>query len=123
MVPATRGLMRRPLLAIVAATDAICSGVARSVFWPIAAEPTAIASFISSASGIVEIFAAGMSGCSKKPNFLAIATMRLAPTLAPSGPKTLLQDFANEMVSEPPQAESPALRSFAPDNVAKDFAG
>src|ERR1700755_2680593 len=47
LVPARCGLIRTPLLAIVAATEAICSGVALSVFWPIAAEPTAIASFIS----------------------------------------------------------------------------
>ncbi len=66
----------------------------------------------------MEIFAAGMSGCSMKPNFFAIEYMRLAPTFAPSGPKTLLQEWANELVSDPPQTSSPALRSLAPDNVA-----
>src|SRR3954452_18566626 len=60
LVPARCGVMRTPLLAIVAATDAICSGVALSVFWPIAAEPTASASFIF--FGTVLTLAAGMSG-------------------------------------------------------------
>src|SRR5689334_1363217 len=39
--PATHGLMRTPLLAIVWATEAMPSGVALSLFWPIAEAPTA----------------------------------------------------------------------------------
>ena len=48
-----RGLMRTPPLAIVAPTEAIPSGVARSLFWPIALAPTASASLRSAALGIV----------------------------------------------------------------------
>src|SRR4051812_43909118 len=80
LVPARGGSLRTPWLAIVAATEAICSGVALSVFWPIAAEPTAIASFIF--VGTVLTLAAGMSGCWLKPNRSAIATSFLAPTFA-----------------------------------------
>src|SRR3954453_13710707 len=89
LVPARWGLIRPPRLAIVAATDAICSGVALSVFWPMAADPTAIASFIR--LGTVLTLAAGMSGGSLKPNRSAVASSRFAPTLAPSGPNTELQ--------------------------------
>src|SRR4051812_47461738 len=38
-VPARCGFTRTPWLAIVAATEAICRGVALSVFWPIAVAP------------------------------------------------------------------------------------
>src|SRR3954468_25084305 len=62
LVPARWGLTRTPRLAIVAATEAISSGVAVSVFWPIAAAPTASASLSWEALGIVDGFAAGMPG-------------------------------------------------------------
>ena len=108
-------------MAIVAATEAICSGVALSVFWPIAAEPTAIASFIC--FGTVLTLAAGRSGCSLKPNFSAVASSFLAPTLAPSGPKTELQECAKELTSVPPHVSSHALRSLTPESVADVRAG
>ena len=113
--------MRTPWLAIVAATEAICSGVALSVFWPMAADPTAIASFMS--FGTVLTLAAGMSGCSLKPNFSAVASRRLAPTFAPTGPKTLLQECAKELISDPPHVSSDALRSLTPESVADVRAG
>src|SRR3954470_12551032 len=116
--PATQGLMRTPRLAIVCATDAIPSGVALSLFWPIADAPTARLSLSSDAFGIVLTFAAGRSGVSLKPNFSAIATRRFAPTLAPIGAKTLLQECANEVVRLPPHCSSDALRSLTPDSVA-----
>ena len=110
--------MRTPLLAIVATTEAIPSGVALSLSWPIALAPTARLSRRSLAFGIVLFTAAGTSGCSLKPKRSAAATSRFAPSLAPSGPKTELQECANEFESEPPQDSSPALRSLTPESVA-----
>ena len=108
--------MRTPPLAIVAATEAISSGVARSRSCPIALAPTARLSL--SLRGIVLFLAAGISGCSLKPKRSAAATRRLEPSLAPSGPKTELQECANEFVRLPPQDSSPALRSATPESVA-----
>src|SRR5262245_51776046 len=51
--PASQGLMRTPLLAIVWATEAMPRGVALSLFWPIADAPTAKESLRSGALGIV----------------------------------------------------------------------
>ena len=62
--------------------------------------------------------AAGTSGCSLKPKRSAAATSRLAPSFAPSGPKTELQECANEFERLPPHDSSPALRSLTPDSVA-----
>ena len=111
--------MRTPRLAIVAATEAMPSGVALSLFWPIADAPTASASLSLGAFGIVLIFAAGSSGClveaeASRPS----ATSRLAPTLAPIGPKTLLQECANEFGEAAAARSSQALRSLTPDSVA-----
>src|SRR4051794_2335986 len=94
------------------------SGVARSLFWPIALAPTASASLSSDALGIEFGFAAGPSSCSLKPKRSAAATSRLAPIFAPSGPKTELQDSAKDTASEPPQDSSLALRRRAPLSTA-----
>ena len=51
-----------------------------------------------------------------KPNFSAVATSRSAPSLAPSGAKTELQDSAKEARSEPPQASPLAFSSSTPDS-------
>ena len=58
-----RGWTRRPSSAIVAATLAICSGVARSRSWPIAAAPTARLSGSWDGGEIVLGLAAGIVGC------------------------------------------------------------
>ena len=95
--PASHGLMRTPRLAIVAPTEAMPSGVARSLFWPIALAPTASASLRSAAFGIVLIFAAGMSGVSLKPKLLG--GRRRAAWRRPwrrSGRRRELQECANE---------------------------
>ena len=63
-------------------------------------------------------FAAGMSSRSLKPNASAKRTSRRAPSRAPSGAKTELQEWANEVASEPPHASSLALRRRTPDSVA-----
>src|SRR4051812_5268775 len=119
LVPATCGFTRTPRLAIVAPTEAMPSGVARSLFWPIALAPTAIASLSWDALGIEFGLAAGRLGRSLNPKRSAAATSRLAPSLAPIGPKTLLQESANACASEPPQDSSPALRSLTPESVAE----
>ena len=106
------------MFAIVATTDAIPSGVARSRFCPIALAPTARLSLRSLAAGIVFVLAAGTSNASLKPKRSAAATRRLAPSLAPSGPNTELQECANELVRLPPHCSSLALRSLTPDSVA-----
>src|SRR3954469_22461852 len=116
--PASHGLIRTPWLAIVWATEAMPSGVALSLFWPIAEAPTASESLSSEAFGIVLTLAAGRSGGSLKPNLSAIATRRLAPSLAPIGPNTLLQECAKDWVRLPPHCSSPALRNLTPDSVA-----
>src|SRR3954469_1404781 len=103
---------------MVAGTDAMPSGVARSLFWPIALAPTARLSLSCAALGIVLGLAAGRSGFSLKPNFSAVATSRFAPTFAPSGPKTELQECAKEVVRLPPHCSSLALRSLTPERVA-----
>src|SRR5262249_21503658 len=107
-----------PPLAIVPATPAIPSGVARSLSWPMALEPTAIASLSSAAFGIVLAFAAGTAGRSLDPNASAAAPSRFAPSLAPSGAKTELQESANDWLMLPPHDSPPELPSVTPDSVA-----
>ena len=110
------GFGRRPPWAIAEATSAISSGVASTLPWPIAVEPTARSSPISAAAGIVERAAPGSPGSSLKPNFSAAATSRSAPSSAPSGAKTELQDSAKEARSEPPQASPLAFSSSTPSS-------
>ena len=117
-IVAIRGRTRRPSVAIVAPTLAICSGVARSRSWPIAAAPTARLSRSCDGGEIVLGLAAGICGCSPHPNARAIATSRRAPSLAPSGANTELQETVNASVSDPPQASPDAFRSWTPDSVA-----
>ena len=74
------------------------SGVASTLPWPIADEPTARSSPISSAAGIVERAAPTGPGSSLKPKRSAVSTSRRAPTFAPSGANTELQDCANELL-------------------------
>ena len=62
--------------------------------------------------------ASGIGGRSSKPNSRAARTSRRAPSLAPSGAKTELQEWMNELVSVPPHDSPPALRSVTPDRVA-----
>src|SRR5450755_1026133 len=114
-----RGGTRRPSSAIVAATLAICSGVARSRSWPIAAAPTARLSRSWEGGEIVLGFASGILGCWSNPKARAVATRRLAPSLAPSGANTELHDTVNASVNEPPQASPDAFRSATPDSVAE----
>jgi hypothetical protein len=90
-IVAIRGRTRRPSVAIVAPTLAICSGVAGSRSWPIAAAPTARLSRSCDGGEIVLGLAAGICGCSPHPKARAIATSRRAPSLAPSGANTELQ--------------------------------
>ena len=62
--------------------------------------------------------AAGTRGVELKPKRSAAATICLRPSFAPSGANTELHECVNELVSEPPQDSSLALRSFTPDSVA-----
>ena len=98
--------------------SAICSGVVSTLPWPIAVEPTARSSPISPAAGIVERAAPASFGSSLKPKRSAAATSRSAPSLAPSGAKTELQESANDVVSEPPHASPLAFSSSTPSSVA-----
>ena len=84
--------------------------------WPIEAAPTASESLRS--AGKTLGLAAGTRGVELKPKRSAAATMRLRPSFAPSGAKTELHECVKELVSEPPQDSSLALRSRTPDSVA-----
>ena len=67
--------------------------------------------------------AAGTRGVVLKPKRSAAATIRLAPSFAPSGANTELHECVKELVSEPPQDSSLALRSLTPDSVAEVLTG
>ena len=95
------GRTRRPPSAIVAATPAISSGVASTLPCPIAVDPTARSSPISPAAGIVERMAPASPGSSLKPNFSAVATSRSAPSCAPIGANTELQEWAKLSLQRP----------------------
>jgi hypothetical protein len=97
---------RRPLLAIVAPTTAMFRAVVSTRPWPMAEAPTSTGVFCL---GIVASVAPGTPVGWLKPNRSATATSRLLPTFAPIGPKTELQDFEKDSVSEPPQASPWAL--------------
>ena len=88
--------------AIVSATTAISSGVASTLPWPIAVEPTASGESISAAGGIVEVAAPASVGTSLKPNRSAAATSRFAPSFTPSGANTELHDLAKLSANDPP---------------------
>ena len=62
--------------------------------------------------------ATGTRGVSLKPKASARATRRLAPTLAPSGAKTELQESAKDRARLPPQDSLEALASRTPESVA-----
>ena len=107
-----------PSAPIAAVTSAICNGVASTFPWPIAVEPTARSSPISPAGGIVDCAAPLGPRSVLKPNRSAISTSRSAPSCAPSGAKTELQEWANDVRSEPPQYSPLAFSSFTPSSVA-----
>src|SRR3954447_25125634 len=117
------GATRRPRRPMVAATVASSSGVASTLPWPIADEPTARSSPISSGAGIVERAAPTGPGFWLKPKRSAVSTRRRAPTFAPSGANTELQESANELLSEPPHASPWAFWSFTPSSVVSVWTG
>ena len=67
--------------------------------------------------------ATGMRGVSLKPKASARATSFLAPTLAPSGAKTELQESAKDCARLPPQDSLLALASLTPESVADVWTG
>ena len=105
------GIGRRPPIAIVAATSVISRGVVCTRPCPIAEEPTARSSPIDFADGIVLSAAPGIELGWLKPKRSAVATSRLAPSLAPRGANTELHDTANELMSVPPQSSPLAFCS------------
>ena len=113
----------RPPSAIAAATEAIATVVASTLPWPIAVEPTARSSPISRAGGSVERPAPANGGGPLKPNRSAAATRRFAPSSAPSGANTELQESANACRSVPPHASPCALASSTPSSVAEVCTG
>ncbi len=92
--------------------------MASTLPWPIALEPTARSSPISCAAGIDERAAPASAGSSLKPKRSAVATSRRAPSLAPSGAKTELQDSANDASRLPPHDSPLAFWSSTPSRVA-----
>ena len=68
-------------------------------------------------------FAEGIFSRSLKPNASDSRTRRRAPSRAPSGANTELQECAKDTVSEPPHDSSPALRTLTPDRVAEVLTG
>ena len=117
------GATRRPRRPIVAATVASSSGVESTLPWPIADEPTARSSPISSAAGIVERAAPRGPGSWLKPKRSAVLTSCSAPSLAPSGAKTELQESAKDCRSVPPQDSPWAFWSSTPSIVAAVWTG
>ena len=117
------GATRRPRRPIVAATVASSSGVASTLPWPIAVEPTARSSPISSAAGIVERAAPSGPGSWLKPKRSAVSTSRFAPSSAPIGANTELQESANDCRSDPPQASPWAFWSLTPSSVVSVCTG
>jgi hypothetical protein len=91
--------------------------------WPIAVEPTARSSPISDASGIVDRAAPARPGSSLKPKCSAVATSRRAPSSAPSGAKTELQECANDWIRLPPHDSPLAFWSSVPSSVAAVWTG
>src|SRR5688572_8947842 len=88
-----------------------------------ALEPTARSSPISSASGIVESAAPCSEGGWLKPKASAAATSLSPPSLAPSGAKTELQEWAKELASDPPQDSPLAFSISTPSMVVKVSTG
>jgi hypothetical protein len=117
------GWTRTPPVATVPASPAISSGVASTLPWPIAVEPTARSSPISPAAGIVERCAPASPGSWLNPNRSAAATSRSAPSFAPSGAKTELHECANDVSRLPPQDSPCAFWSSTPSSVAAVWTG
>src|SRR3954451_12122965 len=88
-----------------------------------AVEPTARSSPISLAGGNELVAAPAIPGGSPKPKRRATETSRLAPSLAPSGAKTLLHDSANDWNSVPPHDSPVAVSSVPPDSVVSFCTG
>ena len=105
------GSGRRPPIAIVAATSVISSVLASTLPCPIADDPTASALPMLLAEGIWLSAAPWIDGDWLNPNRSATSTNRFAPSLAPSGANTELQETANALRKLPPQTSPPALCS------------
>src|SRR3954452_4023291 len=85
-----------------------------------AEEPTARSSPIARAEGIRLVAAPGIPTGSLKPNFSATATSLAPPTLAPSGAKNELHEWANELRNVPPHDSPLAFSRGTPSRVAED---
>src|SRR3954451_21811607 len=112
------GRWRTPFEAIVSATTAISGGVACTLPWPIALEPTASGEPISAADGSVLGASPITDAGSLKPNFSAAATSRLPPSFTPSGAKTELHDSAKLFANEPPHDSPLAFWRSTPSITA-----
>ena len=108
------GVCLTPRLAIVWATEAIWSGVAKTRPCPMALEPISSGDVISPALGRVLSLAPKIVGGSFQPKRSAVATRRSAPTLTPSGANTELQEWAKLSVKVPPHSSPLALESGTP---------
>ena len=117
------GSRRTPLSAIVAATVANWSGVASTLPWPIAVEPTASGPPTAPARGSVLGRAPGMSGRELKPKRSAVSTRRCAPTFTPSGANTELHDSAKLLANVPPQNSPFAFSRSTPSIVVLSCTG
>src|SRR3954447_9125087 len=88
-----------------------------------AEEPTARSSPIAGADGIRLVAAPGIPTGSLKPNFSATPTSLAAPTFAPSGAKTELHEWANELRNVPPHDSPLAFSRGTPSRLAEDCMG
>src|SRR5438270_2218627 len=88
-----------------------------------AEEPTASESPIFAADGIVGSGAPGIDGAWLNPKRSAMSTSRLAPSFAPSGANTELQETANAFRKVPPHASPPAFWSVNPLIVDEVWTG
>src|SRR6478672_4417026 len=87
-----------PLLAIAALTIAICSGVTRTSYWPMAA--WAVCGALSWSGTRLGVTRMGTLRLSPNPNLAACERSASAPTCRPSQPNEVLQDFCSASSTE-----------------------
>src|SRR5665647_234094 len=96
LVSLTRyGFMTVPLLAMAALTIAICRGVTRTSYWPMAACAVCGALSGGTTLGVTLI---GTRRESPKPNLAACARRASPPRLSPSQPNAVLQEISRACV-------------------------
>src|SRR5687768_5627086 len=100
--------------AIVWATEAITSGVASVLNWPIAVDAISRSDLISFAGGSVLGTSPATVGLLFQPKRSDASTRASAPISTPSGPNTELHEWAKLLRNVPPQNSPFAFCSSTP---------